>query len=388
MRLTVPRVLMVLIGALLLTYAFAIAPNTMSGSREGGPSGRIAKAEPGAAVAAGATAAPSASPRPAAEQFPPAGKAFIGVMTPEGPHDFTAVNMFTAAAKREPQVMLFSSGWASDTFDRTLFDEISSRGMLPMLAWEPWDYRLDQAARKKGFSARKIDGIRSDQPHYRLSRIARGSFDAYLLSWAQGIKSLDYPVAIRFGHEMNGDWYPWCETVNGNRPGDFVKAWRHVHDVFEAAGVKNVIWTWSPNVRWDDSTPKLSTLYPGDDYVDWVGLSGYYGPGALSTYRSFDAIFNPTIKEIRAFTHKPLVITETAASDGDGRKAEWIKQTFQLLPRHRDIIGLIWFEANKEVDWRIISSPAAAKAFARAVAASRYDFGWSPAMLPRTQIEK
>ncbi|MET8365456.1 glycosyl hydrolase [Micromonospora sp. NPDC005194] len=383
-RLTLPRSMLALITALLLTYAFVIAPRTASGAR--GEAAATAAPSAPATAAPSAPATPAPPPRPEPVLFPPAGKTFIGVMTNEGPYDFTPVNAFAAAAKRQPQAMLFGAGWASAAFDRVLFDRIRDRGMLPMLAWEPWDYRLDETSRKKGFSARKIDRIRSDQPRYRLAQITRGSFDPYLRSWAQGIKALGYPVAIRFAHEMNGDWYPWCETANGNRPGDYVKAWRHVHAVFEAAGVQNVIWTWSPNVRWDDSTPKLATLYPGDDYVDWIGLSGYYGTGALSTYRSFDAIFSPTIREIRGFTHKPLVVTETGASDGKGRKAEWIRQAFELLSGHRDIIGLIWFEARKEVDWRIVSSPAVAKAFARAVAAPRYDVGWSPAMVPRTRV--
>ncbi|WP_319458390.1 glycoside hydrolase family 26 protein [Micromonospora sp. RTP1Z1] len=391
MRLTVPRVLMVLIGALLFIGAFAIAPTTTSGGREDGPSDRLAKAESGAAVTAEAkavaTAAPAAPPRPAAELFPPAGKAFIGVMTEKGPHDFTATNMFTAAAKHQPQVMLFSSGWASDKFDRTLFDRIRGRGMLPMLGWEPWNYKVDQAARKEKLPARKIDKIRSNQPAYRLSHITRGDFDPYLRSWAEGIKSLGYPVAIRFAHEMNGDWYPWSEATNANRPGEYVKAWRHVHDLFRAAGVSNVIWVWSPNARWSTTTANLAGLYPGDDYVDWVGATGYYGTGAFSNYRSFDEIFKPTITEIRTFTSKPMVITETGASDANGRKAEWIKQTFQMLSRHKDIIGLIWFEVDKELDWRIVSSPAVAKAFAKGVAAPRYQVTWPPAMLPRTELK-
>jgi mannan endo-1,4-beta-mannosidase len=373
-RLTVPRVMMALIGALLLAYAFVIAPETTSWGREGAASDRVATAEP------------SASPRPVPQLFPPAGKMFIGLMTEKGSHDFTAVNAFTAAAKRQPQVMLFGSGWASDRFDRTLFDRISGRGMLPMLAWEPWDHRLGETAFKKGLPARKVDTIRSEQPRYRLSHIARGDFDRYLTSWAEGIKSLGYPVAIRFGHEMNGEWYPWCEAVNGNRPGDYVKAWRHIHDLFRAAGATNVSWVWSPNARWDDSTPKLSRLYPGDAYVDWVGISGYYSTAYSSHYRSFDAIFSETIKEIRAFSSRPLVITETGASDAKGRKAEWIRETFRLLPRHKDIIGVIWFEVNKELDWRIVSSPAVAKAFAKAVADPRYQFSWSPDLLLRTKL--
>ncbi|MFE9656578.1 glycoside hydrolase family 26 protein [Micromonospora sp. NPDC006431] len=381
-RLTVPRVVMLLIGALLVVYAFALPAVTASRGPGDSRSGRVAKAD------AEALAQPGAALRPAQQLFPPAGKTFIGVMTETGPHDFTAMNMFTAAAEHQPQVMLFSSGWAVDAFDRTLFDRIKDRGMLPMLGWEPWDYRLGETAVRKGLPTPEIDKARNEQPQYRLSHIARGDFDSYLRSWADGIKSLGYPVAIRFGHEMNGYWYPWCESVNGNQPGDYVKAWRHIHDLFRAAGATNVTWVWSPNNRWDDSTPKLATFYPGDDYVDWVGISGYYSTVFTSDYRSFDTIFSQSIQEIRAFTSKPLVITETGASDANGRKAEWITEAFRMLPRYRDIIGVIWFEVDKqkELDWRIVSSPAVAKAFAKAVADPRYQFTWSPDMLPRTKL--
>ena len=294
---------------------------------------------------------------------------------------------FARAANHQPQVMLFGADWATGRFDRTLFDRIADRGMLPMLAWEPWDYRVDEAAREQGLGLRQIDRIRSNQPDYRLSRIIRGDLDGYLLSWAEGIKSLGYPVAIRFAHEMNGDWYPWSEAVNGNRPGEYVKAWRHLHDLFRTAGATNVTWVWSPNVQWDDSNPPLKELYPGDDYVDWLGLSGYYGTGYFSDYRSFDEIFDETIEEMRGFSERPLVITETGAADDNGRKVEWIEETFQLLPRHKDIIGLIWFEVDKELDWRITSSQASAEAFAQAVAAPRYDFRWSPDMVPRNDLD-
>ncbi|MCY9555756.1 hypothetical protein M5W98_29570, partial [Paenibacillus apiarius] len=220
------------------------------------------------------------------------------------------VDRFADAAGRSPQVMLFGADWASAAFDRSLFDRIAERGMMPMLGWEPWDHTVDKAARRTELTDRQIDRLRATQPDYRLSRIARGDFDAYLRSWADGVRSLGYPVAIRFAHEMNGDWYPWCERANGNRPGDYVRAWRHVHDVFAEAGATNVTWVWSPNARWDKTTAGLTGLYPGDEYVDWVGVTGYYGSGAFTkTYWSFDQIFGPTIAEIRKVTGKPLVVT-------------------------------------------------------------------------------
>ena len=55
---------------------------------------------------------------------------------------------------------------------------------------------------------------------------------------------------------MNGNWFAWMEGVNGNQPGEYVAAWRHVHDIFTAVGATNVSWVWCPNV---DPGRKLAT---------------------------------------------------------------------------------------------------------------------------------
>ncbi|WP_089154294.1 glycoside hydrolase family 26 protein [Micromonospora sp. NBS 11-29] len=381
LRPTLPRIGLALAGLLLLAYAFVVAPGAWRD-----PGADAAARQPAPATPPASTDVPAAvGPSPRGGPFPPAGRAFVGVMTDKGPYDFTPVDRFAEAAGRSPQVMLFGADWASAAFDRSLFDRIAGRGMMPMLGWEPWDHTVDRAAQAAGLTGRQIDRLRATQPDYRLARIARGDFDPYLRSWAQGVRSLGYPVAIRFAHEMNGDWYPWCERANGNRAGDYVRAWRHVHDVFAEAGATNVTWVWSPNARWDKTTAGVTGLYPGDEYVDWVGVTGYYGSGAFTkTYWSFDEIFGPTIAEIRKVTDRPLVVTETGAADAAGHKARWIRDTFRALPRYPHLIGLIWFEVDKEKDWRIAGSPAAATAFAEAVAAPRYDVTWSPAVRPRT----
>src|SRR5262249_37398206 len=162
--------------------------------------------------------------------------------------------------------------------------------MLPIVAWEPWDY---------------THGV--NQPAYRLSAIYGGHYDTYIRSWATGIAALRIPIVMRFAHEMNGSWYPWCEQSNGNRPGDYIRAARHVHEIFTAAGARNVTWMWSPNVTYPGARP-LSSLYPGDSYVDWIGLSGYYGTGGVTAYRSFNSIFAGTLTELGTFSLKPVVI--------------------------------------------------------------------------------
>jgi mannan endo-1,4-beta-mannosidase len=312
----------------------------------------------------------TAPPRP----FPPSAHVFLGLQTNQGGYDFAPVDAFSTATGYRPSVLQFTQGWATPGFDRRGFDRVAARGMLPVMSWEPWNYQESGPANSHG-----------DQPTYRLANITAGRFDDYIRTYAQGIKGLDYPVAIRFAHEMNGFWYPWCEQSNGNRPGDYVKAWRHVHDIFTQAGATNVIWIWSPNVTYAGAAP-LSELYPGDAYLDWIGLSGYYGTAGMKNYRSFDSIFNLTLTELGTFTHKPIVVTETGATDSAGRKAAWIQQMFQELPHHSEIIGVIWFEAVKELDWRVVSDPAAAAAYRQGAADPRYQVTWSPNTVPLTQL--
>ncbi|MFJ8432334.1 glycoside hydrolase family 26 protein [Kitasatospora sp. NPDC094019] len=403
LRITVPRIVGLLALALLATYAFVLAPqyNARNAPAPYVFAGTAPTAMPDWLVAALAAPAPAAttpagattpadapgdtpaptpaptggettgSPAPAPAEaapapFPAPGGAFMGLMTKAGPYDLDPVEEFATAVKHRPNVLEFSVGWWDKRFDRRVFDTVAERGIMPMVAWEPWDFHKES----------KVDKLRGEQPDYALSRIIGGEFDSYIKQWAEGVKSLGYPVALRFAHEMNGYWYPWAEQANGNRRGQYVQAWKHVHDLFRQAGADKVVWVWSPNIDYENATP-LDSLYPGDDYVDWIGLSGYYGTVGLEKYASFEQIFEPTLKKLRTFSPKPVVITETAATDSSGQKARWITEMFEQLPRHPDIIGLIWYEAVKEVDWRVTASAASAAAYAAGVSAPRYAGQWT-----------
>jgi hypothetical protein len=303
--------------------------------------------------------------------FPSSGKKFVGVMTNGGPHDFTQLDRFTRAVGYQPSVYEFAQGWAVDQFDRSAIGNVAAHGMLPLISWEPWDYRRQS----------KIASLSGIQPAYSLSHIIDGDYDSYIRSWAEGVKSLPYTIAVRFAHEMNGNWYPWGVYTNGNRVGEYVQAWRHVHDIFTQIGAKNVIWVWSPNIIYGDTT-NLAELYPGNSYVDWIGLSGYYGTPGMMVYRSFNATFDPTIAQLRRFTNKPIVITETGATNVNGLMARWVTQMFQQLPEHADIIGVIWFEGVTVIDWQVADNPAAAAAFRAGFSGSFYRTQWQPGMRP------
>ncbi len=291
------------------------------------------------------------------------GRAIFGVATPSGPHNLAELDAFQKAAAKKPSLLMFHEAWGRQEFDTALLSGISRRGMLPMITWEPWD---DEAATADG------DGGRG-WAEYSLSRIVRGSFDRYLHKWAVSLRKWGHPVAIRFAHEMNGSWYPWSEGVNGNGPGEYVAAWRHVWSIFQRAGATNVIWVWSPNVTFPGSTP-LEQLYPGDAYVNWIGIDGYNAGTALpwGGWVMFEELFGPTIQEIRLFTDKPILLAEVGAAEKGGSKAEWISDFFHSLSKRPEIIGFIWFEARKQADWRIVSSEASRAAFAAGVADPRY----------------
>jgi beta-mannanase len=375
-RITVPRVVVLLLVAGLPAYVFVGAP-ALNAAADRPPSGVAGSPTPSTSPSPSeaAEASPEPSPTmPTPPVFPQPGTVFLGVSVVSLPRDYVALDRFTAATGYAPRVVQFSRAWANDRFDAAPFDQVAARGALPMLSWEPWNPRLQTK------DARELGA----QPAFQLARIARGQYDTYISAYANGIKSLGYRVAIRFGHEMNGFWYPWCERSNGNRPGDYVAAYRRIHDVFRALGADNAIWVWSPNVSHPGSSP-LAGLYPGDAYVDWVGLSGYYGIDGPA-YVSFDGVFDSTFAQLRAFARKPVVLTETAASDEAGRKADWVADMFRSLPRHPEIIGVVWFETSKEHDWRITSSPAAVAAFATGAANARYDARWAPAAVPRIDV--
>jgi beta-mannanase len=206
-----------------------------------------------------------------------------------------------------------------------------------------------------------------NQPAYCLANIIAGHFDAYITKWAQDSKAWGHPYFLRFAHEMNGNWYPWSEQVNGNRAGQYVQAYRHVHDIFSAQGATNVTWVWSPDVVYNGSTP-LSELYPGSSYVDWIGMDGYnWSIVQGHQWQSFNQVFGRTYNNIlNMSTGKPLMVAETASAEIGGNKAAWILNAYDSQIPHvfPAIRAVIWFNETKETDWRIESSPSTRAAFA------------------------
>ena len=147
----------------------------------------------------------------------------------------------------------------------------------------------------------------------------------------------------------------------------YIAAYRHIHDVFTNAGATNVLWVFCPNV---DSVPgdawnAWANYYPGDTYVDWMGLDGYnWGTVQTgSSWQSFASMVSRIYPGLAA-KGKPIMIPETASTEQGGDKAAWINGILPALQgSFPGIKAFSWFEMNKETDWRAESSTSSSQAF-------------------------
>jgi beta-mannanase len=263
------------------------------------------------------------------------------------PGDLQQVNAFEQDARRHADIVMWFADWAHvANFDPRQAAAVAARGSVPEISWEPWD------------SSRPLGAA---QPGFRLKGIIDGAHDRYIERWAREMAAYRLPVLLRFAQEMNGRWYPWSESANGNHPGEFVRAWRHVHTIFARAGASNVRWVWAPvdgQVR--------AEQYPGPQFVDIVGLTGFVAGERVfrSPWRSFATAFGPSLDALHALAPgKPVSLAEVAAAQGGGDKAAWIAQMFREIQRRPYIRSIVWFNVRKEADWRIESSLGAERAF-------------------------
>jgi beta-mannanase len=278
----------------------------------------------------------------------------FGVSTPGGPLATSELDAVATLVNENPSIVMSYKDFAQAAPIADL-NAVDARGATSLITWEPWLW----------------SGNGANQPAYALDRIAAGDFDTYIQQWGTALASWGKPVMVRFAHEMNGNWYPWAESANGNQAGDYVAAWRHVHDVVAGTGASNVQWVWSPNVPYWGSTP-LSGLYPGAGYANIVALDGYnWGTAASwSSWTSPSALFGPGLTALRSLAPgKPIMISETASAEAGGSKADWNTALVSYLAAQSDVTAFVWFHHNKEVDWRINSSTASTNALAAALAA-------------------
>lgn len=284
--------------------------------------------------------------------------AFLGGATLFGLDQLAA---FEAAAGKGVRVISEYVAWGPNlAFPSAQCDQIIAHGSYPLITWEPWNY---------------VD----NDPAWSNAQILNGSKDDYIQSWVNAVKAWNKPVFVRLMHEMNGNWYPWAVNHNGNTYQSYIATWRYIVDKFNAAGVTNVTWVWSPVNESTPSSNSISSCFPGDGYVDWMGIDGYnWGTTQTwSSWRSFASLFANAYYEISSLSLKPIMIGECASTEIGGDKAAWITDAYgtQIPNVFTRLKAVVWFNANKETDWRITSSEAAQTAYYNAVSGNGYYLG-------------
>ena len=283
----------------------------------------------------------------------------------QAPWDMGAVARFEQGAGKSASMVQFFQPFAqcggSDcdfySFPTDPMDDIRGHGSIPVLSW----------------SSQAIPATVS-QPDFQLSDVISGRYDSYIAQFASEARDWGHPFFLRFNWEMNGNWFAWGEGANGNAAGEYAAAWRHVHDIFAAAGATNVSWVWCPFVDPGGSLAGLSSLYPGDAYVDWTGLDGYNwgtNPASPRGWRSFDQLFRRSYDEITQSIapSKPMMLGEVGSSEHGGSKADWIRDALTRIPaEYPQIRALLWFDKfDDSMDWPIETSAPATAAFAEAI---------------------
>jgi hypothetical protein len=268
----------------------------------------------------------------------------------------------------------FTQSWYRGlAFPRDRVLRIWRSGAVPYIAFLPDSGVFYGAGRLQEYPERR----------FTLQRIIDGGFDRTLRVWARAARETNIPLLLSFGAEVNDEWGPWSARWNGAGEtagyGDpaypdgaerFRDAYRHVVTLFRAVGATNVTWffhadTYPPQQWWNT----LDWYYPGDAYVDWLGISDYGSLTASGPVVNFAAKLDASgvYQVLTRLSARPVAVVEMGVVDGPaGVKPEWIRRAFAALrsgryPRMRAAVWWDW--RNEGIDTRIDSSPAALAAF-------------------------
>lgn len=285
-----------------------------------------------------------------------AGPLLFGAHTPDDPYDGTtrASDALEAATGRSVDIVHWYQQWGGDAWISSVQPQmiaaVAGSGRMPLLTWEPWT----------------PDAI--EQPSFRLSRIADGAFDPYIIAWADALRATGTTIYLRPMHEFNGNWYPWAGTVNGNSARDFVLAWRHMFTLFAARGATNVRWVWSPN-NFDvpaTTANRMEAYYPGHPFVDVLAVDGYNWGSTrpqFGGWQTYGQVFDVAINRLKRIGPQPIWIAEVASAPEGGDKAAWIRDMWARAASTSRIAAIVWFNVDKERDWRATQTPATTAAF-------------------------
>ena len=284
------------------------------------------------------------------------GRIAVGIST-DGVPTAARIDEYRRATGAPPAIVGWFLSWGDPFGWRDQLDVVSDTGAIPMIAIDP---------------ARGSDTV-------PLRDIASGAYDDYITSLAVQAREHADPLLFRFGHEMNLPSIEW--QMKSNTPEDFVNAWRHMVEIFRAEHADNVRWVWSPNADCMGSCP-FTDYYPGDAYVDWVGIDVYNFAEAHGTpWHSLSDLLTSSYRSLTRLTDKPMMLSEIASVEEGGDKAAWIRTALSDIPKKFPAVqAIVWWDRHDGAgqDYRFDSSPSAKEAFLQQLHSDSYGSTLSP----------
>jgi hypothetical protein len=283
----------------------------------------------------------------------------------------TSTTIKPAPTPAKPQVMLgLYSSLPGKTSEQSIASREQELGRTMRLhhAFYAWDDNFPDGTQADDAVHGRIPLITWWGTYY--AGINNGSQDSVIRARADAIRAYGHQIYLAWGAEMNLTSPPWPGVQNTVDPAGFIAAWRRIHDIFRQQGVTNVVWVWTPNTEsnpggTDPSSPNHWTrYYPGDAYVDWVGVDGYnWGAVGSSNWRTLASFVGPVYRDYAS--RKPFMIVETGSNDIGGDKGRWLDEARAWIKSHSDIHAFVYFDqlSAPDRDWRIDSSAGAFNAF-------------------------
>ncbi|HJV99325.1 MAG TPA: OpgC domain-containing protein [Arthrobacter sp.] len=294
---------------------------------------------------------------------------------------------------------------------------------LPVRSGEEQDIRefLGQAA---GLGSHAMLTVRPTVPLDQVDSAGAAAFAAKVQDLAAGFQGA---LLIRFAPDMNASWLDW-----GQQPAAYKAAFRNVAAGFKAADDAGTVMVWEPYVgrdypferhrnapapgsegfadldtngdgSWNGSDSAYAPYYPGDDAVEWVGLTAYHddtgGNSAVNTLPAdgeLSAMLTESGSEdfYTAYAggrNKPLVLQTSAfyspATGGAAEldiKTSWWDQTLDTATsgRFARIAAVVWDERTStrdtgvaSIDWRLTGNMLLAEAAGNRLAESSLTTG-------------
>lgn len=293
------------------------------------------------------------------EMVPP--HPFLGFVAPKGTLEGERILLHIEEIGAMPAMMGFSLQWPDPTkiatgteeFPLASFDSIWNLGSIPMLTWKPKYF--DDSGKEVAVP---------------LKSITEGDYDEYLRFFANSVKEWGYPLMIRPAPKMNlkkNHWGTTPEEFGPDSPEAYKKLFRHLVEFFRKEGANNAVWVFSPAAE-SDPSPHIeesaiwnvaSAYYPGDAWVDIIGMSGFNwgrsktgeSDGRKTEWRSFRQIFGPLHKEMSLLApKKPFMVCEVASANAGGDRPSWIKESVDAM-KEMKLVGAFWYQFLDEADW-------------------------------------